>query len=69
LSYSLSLLGAKFPRLPLDIVESTKQLQRFLRQWALVVYPQIDAAIATARSTGSRVDEINTASADYRYEI
>jgi len=30
---------------------------------------RLDAAIAIAQSTGSRVDEINTASADRRYEI
>lgn len=30
---------------------------------------RLDAAIATAQSTGSRVDEINTASSDKRYEI
>ena len=41
LPYSLSLLGAEFPRLPLDVVESTQQLQRFLGRCALVVYPQI----------------------------
>lgn len=30
---------------------------------------RLDAAIATAQSTGSRVDEINTESSDKRYEI
>jgi len=30
---------------------------------------RLDAAIATAKSTGSRVDEINDASSDRRYEI
>jgi hypothetical protein len=30
---------------------------------------RLDAAIATAQSTGSRVDEINTAASDRRYEI
>jgi hypothetical protein len=30
---------------------------------------RLDVAIATAQSTGSRVDEINTASSDRRYEI
>ena len=30
---------------------------------------RLDAAIATAQSTGSRVDEINTGSSDKRYEI
>ena len=30
---------------------------------------RLDAAIATAQSTGSRVDEINTASSNKRYEI
>ena len=30
---------------------------------------RLDAAIATAKSTGSRVDEINVASSDTRYEI
>ncbi len=30
---------------------------------------RLDAAIATARSTGSRVDEINDPSSDRRYEI
>jgi hypothetical protein len=30
---------------------------------------RLDAAIATAKATGARVDEINTASASVRYEI
>jgi hypothetical protein len=30
---------------------------------------RLDAAIATAQSTGSRVDEINSGSSDRRYEI
>ena len=30
---------------------------------------RLDAAIATAQSTGRRVDEINTTSANVRYEI
>ena len=30
---------------------------------------RLDAAIATAKSTGSRVDEINDTSSDRRYEI
>lgn len=30
---------------------------------------RLDLAIATAKSTGSRVDEINTPSSDRRYEI
>jgi len=30
---------------------------------------RLDAAIAAAQSTGSRVDEINTPSSDKRYEI
>jgi hypothetical protein len=30
---------------------------------------RLDLAIATAKSTGSRVDEINTPSSDQRYEI
>ena len=30
---------------------------------------RLDAAIATARSTGSRVDEINTTTSDRRYEL
>jgi hypothetical protein len=30
---------------------------------------RLDAAIAVAQSSGSRVDEINTASSDKRYEI
>lgn len=30
---------------------------------------RLDAAIATAQSTGRRVDEVNTASAKTRYEI
>jgi hypothetical protein len=30
---------------------------------------RLDAAIATAQSTGSRVDEINTSSSDRRYEL
>ena len=30
---------------------------------------RLDAAIATAQSTGSRVDEINTESSDKRYEL
>lgn len=30
---------------------------------------RLDTAIATAQSTGSRVDEINTSSSDRRYEI
>ena len=30
---------------------------------------RLDAAIATAQSTGSRVDEINTPASDHRYEI
>jgi hypothetical protein len=34
-----------------------------------VLLGRLDAAIATAKSTGSRVDEINDASSDRRYEI
>jgi hypothetical protein len=30
---------------------------------------RLDAAIATARSTGLRVDEINVGSSDTRYEL
>lgn len=30
---------------------------------------RLDAAIATAHATGSRVDDINTASSDKRYEF
>lgn len=30
---------------------------------------RLDAAIATAQSTGSRVDEINTSTSDRRYEL
>lgn len=30
---------------------------------------RLDAAIATAKATGARVDEINTASASVRYQI
>jgi hypothetical protein len=30
---------------------------------------RLDAAIATANATGSRVDEINTATSDRRYEL
>ena len=30
---------------------------------------RLDAAIATAKATGSRVDEINTAASDHRYEL
>ena len=30
---------------------------------------RLDAAIAAAQSSGSRIDEINTASSDKRYEI
>jgi hypothetical protein len=30
---------------------------------------RLDAAIATAKATGSRVDEINTSTSDRRYEL
>jgi len=30
---------------------------------------RLDVAIATAKSTGSRVDEINSASSDWRYKL
>ena len=41
LPHASSLLGAHVVHLPLDLVECTEQLQRFLGQCAVVVAPQI----------------------------
>ena len=55
LPHSSSLLGAHFPRLPLDIVEGTEQLQRFLGQCAVVVAPQIVEFPARMREAANLV--------------
>jgi len=44
-------------------------LRRRPRESIADLLARLDAAIAAARSTGSRVDEINTASSDKRYEF
>jgi hypothetical protein len=44
-------------------------LRRQPREAVPDLLARLDAAIATAQSTGSRVDEINSASSDERYEI
>jgi hypothetical protein len=44
-------------------------LRRRPRERIADLLARLDAAIATAQSTGSRVDEINTASSGTRYEI
>jgi len=44
-------------------------LRRRLGEAVPELLGRLDAAIATAKSTGSRVDEINDASSDRRYEI
>ncbi len=44
-------------------------LRRRQGEAVLELLAPLDAAIATAKSTGSRVDEINDASSDRRYEI
>jgi len=44
-------------------------LRRRLGETLPSLLDRLDAAIATAKSTGSRVDEINDASSDRRYEI
>lgn len=44
-------------------------LRRRPGEVVLELLARLDAAIATAKSTGSRVDEINDPSSDRRYEI
>jgi len=52
-----------------DGKKTLAMLRRRPREPIPELLARLDAAIATAQSTGSRVDEINTGSSDKRYEI
>lgn len=52
-----------------DGKKTLAMLRRRPRETIPDLLARLDAAIATAQSTGSRVDEINTASSDQRYEL
>jgi hypothetical protein len=67
------MLGSVAPINGAAVAHDGKQTLAMLRRRPNEAIPdlltRLDAAIATAQSTGSRVDEINTASSDKRYEI
>ena len=52
-----------------DGKKTLAMLRRRPREAIQEVLARLDAAIATAKSTGSRVDEINVDSSDTRYEF
>ncbi len=52
-----------------DGEKTLAMLRRRPRETMTDLLTRLDAAIATAQSTGSRIDEINTASSNQRYEI
>lgn len=67
------MIGTLAPIKGAAVAHDGKQTLAMLRRRPHEVIPdllaRLDAAIATARSSGSRVDEINTPSSDKRYEI
>ena len=52
-----------------DGTKTLAMLRRRSGEALSALLDRLDAAIATAKSTGSRVDEINDPSSDRRYEI
>ena len=52
-----------------DGKKTVAMLQRRPQELIPDLLARLDAAIATAQATGARVDEINTASSNTRYEI
>jgi hypothetical protein len=52
-----------------DGTQTLAMLRRRPHEPILALLARLDAAIAAAQSSGSRVDEINTASSNKRYEI
>ena len=52
-----------------DGKKTLAMLRRRPREPIPELLARLDAAIATAQSTGCRIDEINTGSSDKRYEI
>jgi hypothetical protein len=67
------MIGTLAPIKGAAVAHDGKQTLAMLRRRPHEAIPdllaRLDAAIATARSSGSRVDEINTPSSDKRYEI
>lgn len=67
------MLGSVAPIKGAAVAHDRKQTLATLRRRRQEGIPDLlvrfDAAIADARSSGSRVDEINTVSSDKRYEI
>lgn len=52
-----------------DGTKTLAMLRRRSGEALAALLDRLDAAIATAKSTGARVDEINDPSSDRRYEI
>lgn len=52
-----------------DGKQTLAMLRRRPREAIPDLLARLDAAIATAQSSGSRVDEINTPTSDKRYEL
>jgi hypothetical protein len=52
-----------------DGTQTLAMLRRRSGEGLPALLDRLDAAIGTAKSTGSRVDEINDPSSDRRYEI
>ena len=52
-----------------DGTQTLAMLRRRLHEPIPALLARLDAAIAAAQSSGSRIDEINTASSNTRYEI
>ena len=67
------MIGTVAPIRGAAVAHDGKQTLAMLRRRPGEAVPELltrlDAAIATAKSTGSRVDEINDPSSDRRYEI
>ena len=67
------MLGTVAPVKGAAVAHDGKQTLAMLRRRPHEPIPallaRLDAAIAAAQSSGSRIDEINTASSDKRYEI
>src|SRR5207248_9640682 len=67
------MLGTVAPIKGAAVAHDGKQTLAMLRRRPHEPIPallaRLDAAIAAAQSSGSRIDEINTASSDKRYEI
>lgn len=67
------MVGTVAPIKGAAIAHDGKQTLAMLRRRPREAIPdllaRLDAAIATAQSSGSRVDEINTPTSDKRYEL